>query len=124
MVRPLLAGRGGPPLWVAQREPALWRREPGEGWGGGGASKASVSSSPTGGLRGGRGVGSGTVDAVILFMSLGTLQEMACPKVPEHFNQPEGWRSVSVTSGSQRKRVLLGRLSGVVASDGPTALCP
>lgn len=64
-----------------------------EAWGrvgGGGTSQVSVCSLPTGGLRGGRGVGSRTVDAVIVSMSLGTLQEMACPKVLEHSNQPEG----------------------------------
>lgn len=46
--------------------------------GGGSSPKVSVCSSPTGGLKGGHGIRSGTVDAVILFISLGTLQEMTC----------------------------------------------
>lgn len=97
---------------------------PGEGRGGGGASKVSRELLPCWWAESWAWCRSKTVDAVILFMSLGALQETACPKVPEHFNQPEGWHGVSVTSRSQRKRVLLGKLSGVVASDGPAALCP
>lgn len=51
----------------------------------------------------GRGVGSGTADAGILFVSLGAPQEMARPKVLGHPNQPEERYSVPVTSGSQRR---------------------
>lgn len=49
-----------------------------------------------------------------LFASLGMLQAMACPKVPEHSDQPE-------TLGSQREREYS---AGVVASDAPPGLRP
>lgn len=55
------------------------------------------------GLGGGHGIRTRqeTVLNVTLFASLGMLQAMACPKVPEHSDQPE-------TLGSQKERILGG----------------